>query len=140
MNNTNARPRSIALKGSPQLRVYRTFEDWEADQKSDPRTPEQRGIMVGAAVMWRHRSNKVIVTERAVVIAVDANRLTLQVKDVEARTCSADVSEIVTNQFGHQSLTEAGRRGYLANQVESDAPAAVSYSSDESQTTTSWLA
>lgn len=121
------------------MRVYRTFEDWEADQKTDLRTAEQRGITVGAPVMWRHRNNNVIMTERAVVIAVDENKLTLQVKDVETRTCSADVNEIVTNQFGHSSVAEASRRGYLANQMETDAAKSPVYTGDESQTTTSWL-
>jgi len=28
-------------------RVYRTFEDWQAAQELDTRTPEQRGIKIG---------------------------------------------------------------------------------------------
>ncbi|MCL4505805.1 MAG: hypothetical protein M1434_09890 [Chloroflexi bacterium] len=139
MNNVKARPRSIALKGSPQLRVYRSFEDWEAEQRLDLRTPEQRGIGVGSPVMWRHRNGRIIITERAIVTAVHNNELTLQVKDVETRICSADVGEIVSNQFGHLSLTEANRRAFLANQMEPVVPTGVNYASDEPPTPTSWL-
>jgi hypothetical protein len=138
MNNSQPRNKSIGLKGSPQVRVYRTFEDWQAEQEADLRTPEERGIHVGSPVMWRHRTNQVIVTERAIVIAVDDNMLTLQVKDVETRTCSVDVSEIVNSQLGHLSLTEASRRAFLANQMETANPPGNNYTSDESQSVVTW--
>ncbi len=139
MDNTKPRPRSIALKGSPQLRVYRSFEDWEAEQRADLRTPEQRGIGVGTPVMWRHRNDRIIITERAIVMAVVDNVLTLQVKDVETRICSANICEIVSNQFGHLSLTEANRRAFLANQMEPAISTGAHYSNDDPQGATSWL-
>jgi hypothetical protein len=139
MNNSRAQPKSIGLKGSPQLRVYRTFEDWQAEQQADLRTPEQRGIHVGSPVMWRHRTNQIIVTERAIVMAVDDNTLTLQVKDVETRTCSVDIGEIVNSQFGHLSLAEANRHAFLANQMETANPSSASYPNDESQSVANWL-
>ena len=139
MNNTKPRPRSIALKGSPQLRVYRSFEDWESDQRADLRTPEQRGIGVGTPVMWRHRNDRVIITERAIVMAVDNDVLTLQVKDVETRICSANVNEIVSNQFGHLSLTEANRRAFLANQMEPVVSNGTNYASDDTSGAAPWL-
>jgi len=83
MGTSNQRPRSIALKGSPQVRVYRTFEEWQAEQQKDSRTPEQRGIQVGSSVMWRHRNGNVIVTDRATVTAIIASTLTLLVKDIK---------------------------------------------------------
>jgi hypothetical protein len=118
MNNSRPRNKSIALKGSPQARVYRTFEDWQAEQQADLRTPEQRGIRIGSPVMWRHRANQVIVTERAIVAAIDDQMLTLHVKDVETRTCNARVSEIVDNQSGLHSLAQTNRRAFIANQME----------------------
>ena len=140
MTNTHYRPKSIVLKGSPQERVYHTFEDWEAEQKLDVRTPGERGIQIGMSVMWRHRTNQVIVTERAVVTAIDLNTLTLNVKDVHTRTCSADVHEIVNSQFGHLSLTEANRRSFLANQIETAAPAGNSFTRDDTPGSSgSWL-
>lgn len=139
MNKTKPRPRSIALKGSPQLRAYRSFEDWETEQRADLRTPEQRGISVGTPVMWRHRNDRVIITERAIVMAVDNNELTLQVKDVETRICSANVCEIVSNQFGHLSLTEANRRSFLANQMEPVVPTGASYANDEPPSPKAWI-
>ncbi len=93
---SNSRSRSIALS-SAQPRVYRTFEDWQAEQQRDKRTPEERGIRVGSSVMWRHRDNGIIVTDRATVTAISGNTITLRVKDVQERTCQADVSEIVNN-------------------------------------------
>ena len=91
------RPKSIALNNSAQPRVYRTFEDWEADQKRDLRTAEERGINVGASVMWRHRVNNVIITDRALVTAVSGDTITVQVKDVKERACKVHISEIVSN-------------------------------------------
>jgi hypothetical protein len=116
--NVRRPQKSIGLAGSPTVRVYSTFEDWQAEQRADLRSPEQRGIHVGSPVMWRYRANGVIVTERAVVTAIDAQVLTLQVKDVEARTCSVPVDEIVSSPYGRQS-SELGKRGaYIANQME----------------------
>ncbi|BCX05688.1 MAG: hypothetical protein KatS3mg053_3626 [Candidatus Roseilinea sp.] len=92
----NSRSKSIALN-SAQPRVYRTFEDWQAEQLRDKRTPEERGIHIGSSVMWRHRDNGIIVTDRATVIAISGNTITLRVKDVQERTCQADVAEIVVN-------------------------------------------
>jgi hypothetical protein len=78
--------------------VYRTFEDWKADQERDTRTPEERGIRVGSSVMWRHKQDRVIVTDRALVLAISGDTLTLQVKDVQERTCSVHIREIVVSE------------------------------------------
>jgi hypothetical protein len=94
----NRRPKSIALNGGSQPRVYRTFEDWEAEQERDTRTPEERGIRVGSSVMWRHKQKGVIVTERATVLAISDETLTLQVKDVQDRTCRVHIREIVVSE------------------------------------------
>jgi hypothetical protein len=94
----NTRPKSIALSGGSPQRVYRTFEDWEAEQRSDSRSPAERGIHVGSSVMWRHKHNRLIVTDRAMVLAISGDTLTLQVKDVRERTCNAHIREIVTNE------------------------------------------
>ena len=100
------------------MRVYRTFEDRQAEQRADVRTPEQRGIRVGPCVMWRYRANQVIITERAIVKAIDDQTLTLQVKDVQARTCSATVSEIVDSHYGARLLALTTPRAFIANQME----------------------
>jgi hypothetical protein len=113
------RRKSIALNSNAQPRIYRTFEDWQAEQQLDERTPEQRGIRVGSMVMWRHRSGNVIVTDHATVTAISHNTLTLLVKDVRARTCSADIREIVNHTLAHLTLNEASRRVVLSNQTES---------------------
>jgi len=118
MSNTHPRPKSVALNGSPVLRVYRTFEDWRVQQQLDLRTPEERGICVGSLVMWRHRDDRIIVTERATVVAISNNTLTLLVKDVQARTCSADIHEIVNNEITRLKPGEADRHPILANQIE----------------------
>lgn len=102
----NSRSRSIALN-SAQPRIYRTFEDWQAEQLRDKRTPEERGIRVGSSVMWRHKENGIIVTDRATVTAIAGNTITLQVKDVRERTCQADINEIVSND---DDKTGAGRK------------------------------
>lgn len=91
------RPKSIALGTGPQPRVYRTFEDWESEQRRDSRTPEERGIRVGSSVMWRHKHNNVIVTDRALVLEIDGDMIKLQVKDIKERTCKVHVREIVTS-------------------------------------------
>jgi hypothetical protein len=90
------RPKSIALNNAAQQRVYRTYEDWQADQKRDTRSPAERGIDVGASVMWRHRVNNIIITDRVMVLAVSGNTITVQVKDVKERTCDVHVDEIVS--------------------------------------------
>ena len=89
------RPKSIVIGNNHATRVYRTFEDWEAQQQQDQRTPEERGIRVGSAVMWRHRQNQLIVSDRAMVLAIAGETLTLQVKDAQDRTCEVHVREIV---------------------------------------------
>jgi hypothetical protein len=94
----NRRSQSIALGNSQQQRIYKTFEDWEAEQRNDSRTPGERGIHVGSSVMWRHKQKGIIVTDRAIVLAISGDTLTLQVKDVRERTCSAHIQEIVTNE------------------------------------------
>lgn len=100
----NSRSKSIALN-SAQPRVYRTFEDWQAEQLRDKRTPEERGIHVGSSVMWRHKDNGIIVTDRATVTAISGNTITLRVKDVQERTCQADVAEIVVSDDEKSGLT-----------------------------------
>jgi len=91
------RSKSIALGNGSQPRVYRTFEDWESEQQRDTRTPEERGIKVGSSVMWRHKHNGIIVTDRATVTAISDNKLTLLIKDVKERTTTVDVREVVSN-------------------------------------------
>lgn len=94
--NRSTKPKSIALSNNAQ-RVYRTYEDWESEQKRDTRSPEERGIKVGSSVMWRHRtSNGIIVTDRAQVTAINDERITLQVKDVRERSVEVHINEIVT--------------------------------------------
>ena len=137
---TNPKPRhiSIALKGTPQVRVYDTFEDWQAEQKADLRTPEQRGIHIGSAVMWRYRANQVITTERAIVTAIDNLTLTLRVKDVETRTSTAHVNEIVDSPFGHRPLTESGWRPFIANQMEPSDQKSTAFTNDDSSSVNNW--
>jgi hypothetical protein len=139
MKNQKARSKSIALKGTPQVQVYSTFEDWQAEQQADLRTPAQRGIQVGSAVMWRYRADGVIVTERAIVSAIEDQTLTLQVKGVEVRTCSAHVNEIVTSPFGHQLLAQTKRSAFIANQMETPAEKSSGYPTQDPNSTGSWL-
>ncbi len=106
----NSRVKSTDPKATPQPRTYRTFEDWQAEQQRDTRSPEQRGIHVGSAVMWRHRQDRVIATERATVVAIADNILTIQVKDVEMRTCNVDIHEIVNNEDDHRMGMGINRR------------------------------
>ena len=122
MNNTWPQRKSIALRGTPSTREYHTFEDWQTEQSLDARSAEERGIHVGSPVMWRHRHGRVITTDRATVIAVKDDQLTLLVKDVKTRTCHANIHEIVDNHLGHLSLDGTKRPAALADQVE--APAA----------------
>ena len=118
MSNTYSRRKSIALAGNAQARVYRTFEDWQAEQQLDQRTPSERGIRVGSIVMWRHRDGQVIVTDHATVTAISHNTLTLLVKDVRARTCKADIREIVNHALAPVSLAEAERTVVVADTSE----------------------
>ncbi len=90
------KPKSIVLKNGPG-RVYRTYEDWLVAQEQDKRTPEQRGIKVGGLVMWRHRNNSIITTDRAMVLAITGSTVTIQVNDMVVRTCDVDVREIVSS-------------------------------------------
>ena len=91
-------PRSIALNSNAPQRVYRTFEDWESEQRRDTRTPEERGIQVGSSVMWRHRHNGIIMTDRAIVLAIANDMLTLQVKDVKEHKSTVPLHEIVVSE------------------------------------------
>lgn len=104
---TKPRPKSIALKRGYQPRVYRTFEDWQNDQKRDSRSPDQRGIKIGGSVLWRHRTNKIILTERATVLSMKDNALTISIKDVKTRTVTVDIHEIVNSSDDRMSVTEA---------------------------------
>lgn len=113
-----ARPKSGPFRSVPLQPVHHTFEDWQAEQANDLRTPQQRGIGVGSPVMWRRRSGRLVVTERATVVAISDNTLTLLVKDVVNRTCDADVREIVSSSAEHLSLGEARRSALLANQTK----------------------
>lgn len=98
--NRSTKPKSIALSNNAQ-RVYRTYEDWESEQKRDTRTPEERGIKIGSSVMWRHRTdNGIIVTDRAQVQAIKDDLVTLLVKDVQERSVEVHVNEIVTDDAG----------------------------------------
>ena len=94
------------LKGGQQPRVYRTYEDWQAEQKRDTRTPSERGIRVGSAVMWRHKHNGIILSDRVTVLAINHNTLTVTVKDVQERTCDIDISEVVANDDDRMSVRE----------------------------------
>jgi len=114
----NTRPRSIVLNSRNHERIYHTYKDWLAEQSLDERTPEQRGIGVGSLVMWRYLNNDVIVTDRATVMEIDGDTLTLRVKDVSERMASANVREIVSNAEDRLALSlhEMNRRSYLSSQ------------------------
>ena len=47
-------PQQNQPTGNPQARPSRTYEDWQADQQADERTPEERGIA--------HRLNRDVAT------------------------------------------------------------------------------
>ncbi len=117
-NRPGPKPKSIVLRNGTTTRVYRTFEDWQAAQDLDKRTPEQRGIKVGGPVMWRHRNDGIITTDRATVVAITANIVTIRVSDVVVRTCDVDVCEIVNSDDDRMSLREANRRMFSGNQAE----------------------
>lgn len=115
-----ARRKSIVLSNAASQRVYRTFEDWEAEQLLDQRTPEERGIQVGSPVMWRYRDQKVIFTDRAIVLSITGDRLTIRVKDVKERTCDIHVREVVNRTDDRLSLSlhEMNRNSYLSTQPD----------------------
>jgi hypothetical protein len=113
-----ARRKSIVLSSAASQRVYRTFEDWQAEQSLDPRTPAERGIQVGSPVMWRYRQENVIITDRAIVTEIIGDRLMIRVKDVEERTCDIHVREVVNRTDDRLSLSlhEMNRNSYLSSQ------------------------
>ncbi len=113
---SNTRPRSIVLKGGHQPRIYRTYEDWQAQQQNDTRTAEQRGIRVGSPVMWRHKHNDIIITDRATVLSISNETVTLKVKDVHDRTCNAHISAIVSSEDDRLSMRDLNRRTFLLSQ------------------------
>jgi hypothetical protein len=113
-----ARRKSIVLSNAASQRVYRTFEDWQAEQSLDLRTPAERGIQVGSPVMWRYRNEKVIVTDRAIVLEIIGDRLMILVKDIKERTCDIHVQEVVNRTDDRLSLSlhEMNRNSYLSSQ------------------------
>lgn len=102
MSNT---PKSIIIKNGSGQRVYSTFADWQTKQLLDLRTPAQRGIGIGSSVMWRYMQNSIIITSRAVVLAISGDMLKLQIKDVNNRTVDVNINEIVSNTEGHTTRT-----------------------------------
>ncbi len=100
-----SKPRSIVINSRTLDRNYGTFKEWQTKQSLDERTPEERGIRVGSAVMWRHMVNNVIVTDRGTVLEIDGNTLTLQIKDSEIRTGNANIQEIVSSTEDRLGLT-----------------------------------
>lgn len=98
------KPKSIVLNRRNMQRVYTTFAEWQAKQELDVRTPAQRGIGVGSMVMWRTSNNGVITTDRAIVLEIVDNKLTLQVKGVPERVGTADLREIVSNSEDRLAL------------------------------------
>lgn len=116
--------KSIVLNGAASQRVYRTFADWQAEQLRDERTPSQRGLQVGSPVMWRHMDKNVIVTDRAIVMDISDDNLTIKVKDVNEYTCIIHVREVVNNRSDDRlSMHDANRNSYIQNQLETGAPA-----------------
>ena len=128
----NSRPRSIVLKGGPQPRVYRTYEDWLAEQKLDRRSPEERGIRVGSPIMWRHKHNDIIVTDRATVIAISDSTLTIQVKDVREHQREIDISEVAIEDDRQARNAQAqAAANKAADEAEAKASAAAAKTDDE---------
>ncbi len=91
------RSKSISLNHRTAQSNHISFADWQAKQKSDSRTPSQRGISVGSTVMWRYMKNNIIITDRAVVTAIDGETLTLAIRDLKERTGTAHLHEIVSS-------------------------------------------
>lgn len=113
--------RSIVLNSRGVDRIYTSFADWQAKQKLDERTPAERGISIGSSVMWRYMRNNVIFTDRATVLTITGNTLTLQIKDVNSRTDSAEVHEIVSNNEERLALSSHERdRGAATPQAPVD--------------------
>lgn len=121
------KPKSIVLNYRTVQRVFSTFADWQAKQQLDERTPAQRGIGIGSSVMWRYMRNNVITTDRGIVLAISGDTLTLQIKDVQDRTGSADIHEIVSNTEDRLALSlhEIDKRSDLRNPAEAALPAGV---------------
>ena len=94
---SNGQRKSIALNSSAAERVYRTFEDWRAEQLRDSRNPAERGIKIGASVMRRYMRNHIIITDRATVLKIEGDMVTLRVKDAREHTCEVNVAEIVSD-------------------------------------------
>jgi hypothetical protein len=119
------KPKSIVLNYRTIQRVYSTFSEWQAKQQLDLRSPEQRGICVGSSVMWRYLRNNVIITDRATVLNIAGNRLTLQIRDVQDRVAEADVHEIVNNTEDRLALSlhEIDKRADLNKSAEASLPA-----------------
>ena len=109
------RPKSIVLKRGYQPRVYRTYEDWLATQKLDTRTPSERGIHVGSPVMWRHKHNGIIISDRVTVLAITDNMLTVSVKDVKERTCKIHVDEVAGEEDRRLSMWGTSERNLSAD-------------------------
>ncbi len=112
--------KSIVLNYRTVQRVYSTFSDWQAQQQLDLRSPAQRGIGIGSPVMWRYVHNNVIVTDRATVLAISGDTLTLQIRDVQERIGNADVHEIVNNTEDRLALSlyEIDRRAGIPGSTE----------------------
>lgn len=74
--------------------------------------------------MWRYRDQKVIFTDRAIVLEITGDRLTIRVKDVKERTCDIHVREVVNRSDDRLSLSlhEMNRNSYLSTQPD---PAAI---------------
>jgi hypothetical protein len=68
--------------------------------------------------MWRYRHERVIVTDRAIVLEINGDHLMVRVKDIKERTCNIHVQEVVnrTDDRLSLSLTEMNRNSYLSSQ------------------------
>ena len=121
------KPKSIVLNYRTVQRVFSTFAEWQAKQQLDLRTPAQRGIGIGSSVMWRYMRNNIITTDRGIVLAISGDTLTLQIKDSQERTGSADVHEIVSNTEDRLALSlhEIDKRSDLRSPAEAALPAGV---------------
>ena len=105
-------PKSIVLGHASSATVFRTFEDWQADQLKDTRPPAARGINVGMPVLWRHKKGKLVLTERAIVLAIKDMTLTIEVKDVTIHTQKVHVNEIFKGGDETLSMRETNTRTY----------------------------
>ncbi len=68
--------------------------------------------------MWRYRNEKVIITDRAIVLEILGDQLTIRVKDIEERTCDIHVREVVNRTDDRLSLSlhEMNRNSFLSSQ------------------------